>query len=839
MVEAKFVEQIAAELTLNVQHVSAAIHLLDGGATTPFIARYRKDAVGNLDETQLETIADRAAYFMGVMNRRKNIVETISKQGGLTDELQQKIEACQDRVILEDLYLPFKPRRPNKATMAMEQGLAPLADFILKQYPGLQILEEFAEGFVKPEKSISSPQEAIEGALYILAERFAMDPDSHAALRERMLEEGMLTVRATKNAEGTKTKFEAYYSFAEPVAKVSSHRMLAILRGANDGFLRVDITMDEERMFNALLARYVTQPGSIFEQAIRTALHEAYTRHLRPYIENEVLEILRKRAEEEAIRMCRDNARNLLLFPPAGPINVLGIIYAPKVGFKVAAVDGSGTCLEHQTIPFEESQNGSEAAEQALTALMEKHAAYTIAIGNGTGSREAARFINGVLAKKRNKGAFIMLINATPASSYASSRLAREELPDLDTGLREAVAVARRLQDPLAELVKVEPRAIGVGQYQHDVNQKQLREGLCRTLVSCVSRVGVDLNSAPAELLRYVSGLQMGTAQNIVETRKKLDGFKARSQLVEVDGIGPKVFEQCAGFLRVAGAENPLDSSGIHPEAYPVVEQIAQNLNVPVKQLIGNAALLARVDFAGYQTETVGPLALADIREELIKPAADPRGQFRLPRFLEGLSSIEDLHEGMETEGVVTNVTDFGAFVDVGVQQDGLVHLSELSRRFIKDPRAVIKAGEVVRVKVIKVDKETPRISLSMKAVQARPRRRSTQRTQPQAKPRPTKRPHPDAAQTKQTPGRAPAGTRPREESEEMPRPRGARPERRERGRDRDRGTKREDRRTGRTSKRPERDRASQKPVKYADSSGPLNTLLADQLAALRNKFNS
>ena len=859
MIEPKFVERISTELGLEQDVVTAAIRLIESGATVSFIARYRKDLTGGLDDAQIEAIADANNYFVGVTNRRHAVLEAIEKQGVLTDELRQRVEQCSTKTELEDIYLPFKPKRKNKATQAEEQGLTPLADFIMKQLPVIQSIEEHTDSFVKPDKGILSPEMALEGARYILAERFAVDPHARGTMRRKMLEEGTLTARATKNAEGTKTKYQSYYGFSEPVSKVPSHRMLAILRGVKEGLLRIDVALDDEATFNGLLQQYVATAGSIFEPHIRLALHEAYTRHLRPSIENDVLEAMRKRADDDAIRVFRQNAQNLLLSPPAGAVAVLGVVAVGRGDStcKAAVIDSSGALIHHQSVSLK-PEEGAETPQQTLVGLIEQHGVSVIAIGNGTAGSEMVKIVKAALVeagKRANEGAqrpVAVSVSTAPAASYASSKLGREEFPDLESSVREAVSVARRVQDPLAELVKVEPRSVGVGQYQHDVNQKQLREGLHHTVAACVNRVGVDLNRSPVTLLRYVSGIQLGTAQNIVNARGAAGGLKSRAQLLEIDGIGSRVFEQCAGFVRIHGGENPLDATSIHPEAYGLIEQMAASVGVPVAELLRNTELVGKIDFAPFQTDVFGPLTMADIRSELIEPGRDVRSKFKAPKLIEGVASIEDLHEGMSIEGVVTNVTDFGAFVDIGVQQDGLVHLSELSNRFVKDPRDIIKVGDVVNVKVIKVDKDVPRISLSIKALHVpRPRRPARPRPDRAAapdgrEPRPPQRPDaaaatPDGKQERRPrrddqQRRQPQRT---EDGQETRRPRVARAgaqndEHRQRSREREPRDRQD--REGRPSRRSD-PRERRQPIKQPDSGERLNTLLADQLAALRDKF--
>lgn len=817
MIEPKFIECISRELGLEQHVVTAAIQLLESGATVPFIARYRKDLTGGLEDAQVEAISEANNYFIGVTNRRKTVLDAIEKHGALTDEMRQRVDQCLTKAELEDLYLPFKPKRKNKAAQAEDQGLAPLADLIMKQLPGIQSLEEYTDAFVKPEKGVLSPEMALEGARYILADRLSVDPHARGTVRRKMLEEGTLTARATKNTDGVKTKYEAYYGFSEPVSKVPSHRMLAILRGLKEGFLRVDVTMDDEATFNGLLQQYVTAPDSIFEPHIRLALHEAYTRHLRPSIENDVLEAMRKRADDDAIRVFRQNAQNLLLGAPAGAVKVVGVVAAGRGegACTAAAVDESGALVRHQTVPLKAGEGAEEGAKdpvQALASLIEEQGAEIVAVGNGAGSGDIVKFVKAALseaAKRGMKRPAAISVSTAPAVSFAGSRLGREEFPDVESSVREAVSIARRVQDPLAELVKVEPRSVGVGQYQHDVNQKQLRDGLHHTMCTCVNRVGVDLNLAPVTLLRYISGIQMGTAQNIVAARNAADGgFKSRQQLLGVDGIGPRVFEQCVGFMRITGGENPLDATSIHPEAYELVGRMAESVGAPAGDLLGNGELVEKIDFESFQTATFGPLAMADIRSELLEPGRDCRSKFKAPKLIEGVESVEDLQEGMAIEGVVTNVTDFGAFVDVGVQQDGLVHLSELSNRFVRDPREIIKVGDVVNVKVIKVDKDVPRISLSIKALHVpRPRRPSR--------------------------GRAADG-QPRSRTGQSSDGQGARRSKpaRPKARDRDRDSRpARDRRPARKSER------SRQPARQAGGGERINTLLADQLAALKDKF--
>ncbi|HOD51707.1 MAG TPA: Tex family protein [Candidatus Hydrogenedentes bacterium] len=814
MLESKFINRIAQEVSLREEQVARAIELFEGGATIPFVARYRKDLTGSLDETRLEAIHERAQYFSSLAQRRDSVLDIIDKQGKLTGELRAEIDACFDRTHLEDLYLPFKPTRRTKATAAREKGLEPLADFLMQQLLLEGAIEIFAEKYIDPAKAVSSAEEALEGAGFIVAERISTDAAVRALVRGRMLDEGIIKAHPTKNAEGKKTKFETYYNFSEPIGKIPSHRLLAVMRGLKEGVLRMELVIDDENMMADILKHYLKESGSPFEKYLKEIVRDSYNRLLRPSIENEVLGIARERAEAEAIRVFRENAENLLLLAPAGQITVVGVDPGLRTGCKLAVVDQTGQLREHTTIFPTPPQNDTESAEKTLVEIIDKYNVQAVAIGNGTGSREVSVFVRDVLRRLNRDTIFSVLVNEAGASVYSASKLARAEFPDLDVTIRGAISIARRLQDPLAELVKIDPRHVGVGQYQHDVNQKSLREGLRTTVVSCVNKVGVDLNTASVSLLRYVSGVQSNVAENIVEFRAKNGAFKSRTQLLEVDGIGEKVFEQCAGFLRVANGENVLDATGIHPEAYSVVVRIADTVHLSVDQLLKEPRVLSGLDLMQFADDVIGTHTLADIRRELLKPGRDPRTEFKVPKFLDDVTSVDQLENGMVMEGVVTNVTDFGAFVDIGVHQDGLVHLSELTNRFVQDPRQIVKVGEIVRVKVIKVDKELPRISLSMKAL-IPPRKKHPRRQRPV-----TER----AAEGGQAPEPLP-----KQETENRPAP----PQREER----------EQRPRNRRERRPRREQAKAKPGaqtrtgKDAGSNQPLNTQLAEQLAALRAKL--
>ncbi len=809
MIEQKFVEHIAKELVLRPEQVAAAIPLFDKGGTVPFVARYRKDVTGNLDEVQLEQIQERNEYFIALTNRRNAILENIAKQEKLTDELRAQIEACFDQTTLEDLYLPFKKQRRTKATVAREQGLEPLAEFIWAQTSGETTIEAYAATFIDAEKGVSSPEEALEGAANILAERISLDVQARQSLRDCMLENGKIKTVATKNAQEQKTKFEDYYEYTEALQQVPSHRFLAVLRGVRMGFLKMDVLIDDEQFLTAMQTMYIKEAASVFAPYLQRIIDDAYKRLLRPAIENEVVGIVRKKADESAIHVFRENAENLLLASPAGRLAVLGVDPGLRTGCKLAVIDDTGAYQESATIYPTPPKQDVEGAAKTVTALLEKYQIKAIAVGNGTGSREVGQFLDDVIQKldeKAKEGVFTVFVNEAGASIYSASKVARQEFPDLDVTIRGAISIARRLQDPLAELVKIEPRSIGVGQYQHDVNQRRLREGLYKTIESCVNRVGVDLNTASVELLRYVSGIQMGTAQNIVEFRTGKGGITSRKQLMDVPGIGEKTFEQCAGFLRISNGENVLDSTAIHPESYGLVEEIAKELELEPTALIANPTVLEKADFEKYASEEVGAYTLTDIKNELLKPGRDPRSEFRAPRFLSGVHDVKDLEEGMESEGVVTNVTDFGAFVDIGVHQDGLVHLSELANRFVRDPREVVKVGDVIKVKVIKVDKESSRISLSRKALLPVPQKKrgaSSATAAPEGK----------EAERKTSERRKPA----------------ARKSSQKKGATRSKQPRNAHARGGN-----ERGKAPDK----RGSEKAMNTQLADQLAMLRDKFN-
>jgi uncharacterized protein len=709
---------IARQLDVPLPSLIATLAMLDGRGTVPFIARYRKEATGNLDEVAIGAIEERAAYFRELEERRETILKSIAEQGKLTAELEGLVKAALDKSTLEDLYLPFKPKRRTKATIAREKGLGPLAAYLWNQQAGGPPLIQYAETFVSLEKGVGSAAEALEGARHILAEQISETTEFRSYLRQLMLNEGIVAIRKVEDAQDAEGKFKMYYEYSEPAAKIPSHRMLAIRRGSEESILHFQIDLDPLKPVSYLKSKVLREPGD-WQPQLEIAAEDAWKRLLNLSIQTEVRLELKERSDAEAIRVFRENLQNLLLAPPAGPIGTLGVDPGIRTGCKIAVVDETGKLLGHSVIYPLEPRHDTAGAAKTLLAFIQKYNVRAIAIGNGTGSREASAFVQDFLREAKLSDVFSVVVNESGASIYSASEMARQEFPDLDLTVRGAISIARRLQDPLAELVKIDPKSIGVGQYQHDVDQRNLNKALESTVKSCVNRVGVDLNTASFALLRHVAGITERTAQKIVEFRNEKGRFRSRVQLLAVPGFGPKTFEQAAGFLRIRDGENPLDMTAVHPESYPIVEKIAGSLQVTVSELIARPAYVDALKIEAFQTEKVGIYTLRDIREELRKPGRDPRAQFAAPQFQSGVNQISDLTPGMILEGAVTNVTNFGAFVDVGVHQDGLVHVSELSNRFIKDPYEVVKVGQIVKVKVLSADPKAKRIALSIKALQA------------------------------------------------------------------------------------------------------------------------
>ncbi|MFN7937365.1 MAG: Tex family protein [Bryobacteraceae bacterium] len=708
---------ISKQIEVSLKSLASTIELLDEGATVPFIARYRKEVTGNLDEVQIRNVQEKLEYFRELEDRRATVLQSIQEQGKLTDELRKKIEATMEKTELEDLYLPYKPKRRTKASIARDKGLEPLANFLWEQQPGLN---EFAATFVNPEKEVNSVDEALEGARHIVAEVVSENADFRKKVRAMMTEQGNVVSRRIEGVEDPESKFAQYYEFSEPAAKIPSHRMLAIRRGAKEGILHFEIDVPALGPVTYLQSQ-VIKGDSEARPHLEEAITDSYERLLNPSIQTEVRLELKDRSDEEAIKVFRENLENLLLAPPAGMLAVIGIDPGIRTGCKVAVVDNTGKFLENSVIYPHEPKNDLIGSVRVLAGLINKYNVQAIAIGNGTASRETSTFVNDFLRQANLTKTFSAVVNEAGASVYSASDIARQEFPDLDLTVRGAISIARRLQDPLAELVKVDPKSIGVGQYQHDVDQKRLKLSLDATVESCVNRVGVDLNTASAPLLKHVSGLNERTAWSIVEFRNQNGRFQSRTQLMKVPGLGPKTFQLAAGFLRIRGGENPLDVTAVHPESYPIVERIADSLKVSLHDLIANPKLIENVDMQAFQTAEAGTYTLADIKEELRKPGRDPRDTFVRPSFRDDVKEISDLKPGMQLEGVVTNVTRFGAFVDIGVHQDGLVHVSEMSNRFIKDPSEAVKVGQIVKVQVLTADAKAKRVALSMKACEPKP----------------------------------------------------------------------------------------------------------------------
>jgi uncharacterized protein len=694
--------------------VANTVALLAEGATVPFIARYRKEQTGELDEVQIRTLSDLLEYHSELAQRKKTVLGSISEQGKLTPELAAAIAACRQKTLLEDLYLPYKPKRRTKATIARERGLEPLADLIVAQKLRSGTPEEAALPFVDPAKEVPDAAAALAGAGHILAERLAEDAVARAFVRRLTGDGGIFCSKVAADKKGSVSKFEMYYDYQEPLKTVPSHRMLAMRRGEKEEVLHLAILAPMEEILAGLNRLLITRE-SIFSGLLAEVVHDAYKRLIAPSIEVELRLEAKDRADEIAIRIFADNLRNLLLLPPAGSKQVLGIDPGLRTGSKLAAVDSTGRFLEHVTIyPHTGGRDKVEQAGSELLRLLDCHNIELIAIGNGTAGREMEQFVKETL-REAGKILPVIIVNEAGASVYSASDIAREEFPELDLTVRGAISIARRLQDPLAELVKIDPKSIGVGQYQHDVNQSALKKSLEAVVESCVNYVGVDLNTASWALLAYVSGIGETLAKAIVQQRDEQGSFPSRKALLKTPRFGPKAFEQAAGFLRIRGGKEPLDNTAVHPERYALVKQMAADMGTTVVKLVGEPSLAAGIDLHRYVSETVGLPTLADIIAELQKPGRDPRDEFKMAELRADVMTMSDLQEGMILEGTVTNVAAFGAFVDIGVHQDGLVHVSHLANRFVKDPNDVVKVGQVVKVKVLAVDPGRKRISLSIK----------------------------------------------------------------------------------------------------------------------------
>ena len=710
---------IAQQLSVPLKGMIATIELLDEGSTVPFIARYRKEATGNLDEVQIRDIEEKLVYFRELEERRETILNTIEEQGKLTPELKAKIEATLEKNELEDLYLPYKPKRRTKASIAREKGLEPLAQHLWDQQPGEASLADYVQTFLNETLGVPTVEEALLGARHIIAEWISENAEFRKVLRQMMMENGTVVSKGIEGVPDPEDKYKLYLHFSEPASKIPSHRMLAVRRGTKEGILSFEIELDPLTPVTYLKNKVIREYGE-WVPHLEQAIEDCYERLLNPSIQTEVRLELKDRSDEEAIRVFRENMENLLLAPPAGMLNVLAVDPGIRTGCKIAVVDDTGKFLEHTVIYPLEPKNDLAGSVRTLSGLITKYNVQAISIGNGTGSREVAAFIQDFLRQAALTNVFCVVVSESGASVYSASDIARQEFPDLDLTVRGAISIGRRLQDPLAELVKIDPKSIGVGQYQHDVDQRKLMKGLESTVESCVNRVGVDLNTASFALLRYVAGINERTAQKIVEYRNEHGRFRSRVQLTAIPGFGPKTFEQAAGFLRIRDGENILDMTAVHPESYPLVERMAESLSLTIPELLAKPDLIERVKFEGFLTENVGIYTLTDIREELRKPGRDPRQKFTVARLRDDVKTIADLSPGMILEGTVTNVTAFGAFVDIGVHQDGLIHLSELSNRYIKEPSEAVKAGQIVKVKVLSADPKLKRIALSIKQLEVR-----------------------------------------------------------------------------------------------------------------------
>lgn len=704
---------IAADLGLPVAKVKAAAELLDEGNTIPFVARYRKERTGGLDEAALRAIEDAIETLRELIDRKNTVLKTIAEQGKLDAALRARILACPDKKELEELYLPYKPKRRTRAAMARQRGLEGLADILRRQVNPGGSRDEVLQPYIDPDREVPDSEAALRGAGDILAEEWA-DDSALRGMARQAIERGTFVARVHRDWAGKPSKFEMYYDHREPLAKVPSHRFLAMRRGEAEGVLRLAVEIDEEPLIGRLNGRLVTNPSFLFHQEVIATVADCCRRLLRPSVEAAVLAEKKEAADHEAIQVFAQNLRELLLAAPAGPRMVLGIDPGFRTGCKLAVIDATGKFLEHATIYPTPPHNKTEEAERILLDLLNRHRVELIAVGNGTASRETDAFLDSLLRSSSTKAAKVT-VSESGASIYSASEVARAEFPDLDVTVRGAISIARRLQDPLSELVKIDPKSIGVGQYQHDVNQARLRKMLDREVESCVNLVGVDLNTASTQLLSYVSGIGPKMAESIRRYRDAHGAFASRAGLLSVPRLGNNVFQQAAGFLRVRGGRQPLDNSAVHPESYYIVEQMARAASVTPQSLVGNTAAIRLLDPRQFVDEHVGLPTIADIIAELEKPGRDPRQEFRVPQFADGVHEITDLRDGMVLEGVVTNVTRFGAFVDIGVHQDGLIHISELDRRFIKDPSEVVAVGDIVRVKVLEVDHQRRRIALSRK----------------------------------------------------------------------------------------------------------------------------
>lgn len=708
----EFSQMIAAELKLPAHRITNTLKLLQGGATIPFISRYRKEATGGLDEVQIGDIQTRYEKLCELSKRKETVLSTIEEQGKLTPELKARISACWNATELEDIYLPFKPKRKTRAEAARAKGLEPLALLLMMQKENN--LAAKVRNFVKGE--VKDEEDALKGARDILAEQISEDERSRNLMRNQFQRQAIIQSKVVKGkeAEEASAKYRDYFDFCEPLKKCSSHRLLALRRGESEGVLKVTIFPEDEDMCNERLQRLFVRANNECAHQVEEALTDAYKRLLKPAIETEFAALSKEKADEEAIRVFAENLRQLLLAPPLGQKRVMGIDPGFRTGCKVVCLDAQGTLLHNEAIYPHPPKSEYAQAARKIVKLVEQYKIEAIAIGNGTASRETEQFVT---SQRYDREVQVFVVSEDGASIYSASKTAREEFPDYDVTVRGAVSIGRRLMDPLAELVKIDAKSIGVGQYQHDVDQTKLKASLDQTVESCVNLVGVNVNTASKHLLTYVSGLGPTLAQNIVDYRTENGPFESRRQLLKVPRMGAKAYEQCAGFLRIPQAKNPLDNSAVHPESYPIVEQMAKDLNCTVADLIKNKELRSKIDLKKYVTDTVGLPTLTDILQELDKPGRDPRQKIQVFEFDKNVRTLDDLQEGMELPGIVTNITNFGCFVDIGIKENGLVHVSQLADRFVSNPADVVRIHQHVRVKVMSIDHERKRIQLTMKGL--------------------------------------------------------------------------------------------------------------------------
>lgn len=708
----QFSQIIATALKLPVHRVENTLKLLQGGATIPFISRYRKEATGGLDEVQIGDIHTRYEKLCELAKRKETVLSTIEEQGKLTDTLCERISNCWDATELEDIYLPFKPKRKTRAEAARQKGLEPLAMLLLMQRENnlSARVRQFVKGDVKDE------EDALKGARDIIAEQVNEDERARNLIRNQFNRQAMITSKVVKGKEKEEAalKYRDYFDFCEPLKKCTSHRLLAIRRGEAEGILKVSITPDDESACTERLERQYVHGNGECSAQVAEAVNDAYKRLLKPAIETEFSALSKEKADEEAIRVFAENLRQLLLAPPLGQKRTMGIDPGYRTGCKVVCLDAQGTLLHNEAIYPHPPKSETALAGRKLVKLVEQYKIEAIAIGNGTASRETERFVT---SQRYDREVQVFVVSEDGASIYSASKIARDEFPEYDVTVRGAVSIGRRLMDPLAELVKIDAKSIGVGQYQHDVDQSKLKASLDQTVESCVNLVGVNVNTASKHLLTYVSGLGPTLAQNIVDYRTENGAFHSRKELLKVPRMGAKAFEQCAGFLRIPQADNPLDNSAVHPESYAIVEKMAKDLKCSVADLIKNKELRSQIDIKNYVTDTVGLPTLTDILQELDKPGRDPRQKIQVFEFDKNVQTIDDLREGMELPGIINNITNFGCFVDIGIKENGLVHISQLADKFVSDPTTVVSMHQHVRVRVLSIDHERKRIQLTMKGL--------------------------------------------------------------------------------------------------------------------------